>query len=241
MKSTSFPTRIFLIITIFSIPMGFMESAVVVYLREILYPGGFDFPLAPIELHLAITEIIREAATLIMLLAIGILAGRTAPEKFAWFLFSFAIWDIFYYIFLKLLVGWPESLLTWDILFLIPVTWVGPVISPLIVALTMILLAIILIYFSYKTGGIRIKWLEWVMLVSGSLILILAWTWDYSGYILEHYNFSEIWTIPKDDLYRVAIQYIPRKFNWGLFWLGEGIILSGIVLVFRRLGKTNLS
>lgn len=240
MKSILFPTRIFWIVLIFSIAMGFLESAVVVYLREILYPGGFDFPLAPIELHLAITEIIREATTLIMLLTIGILAGRTAPERFAWFLFSFAIWDIFYYVFLKLLVGWPESLLTWDILFLIPVTWVGPVISPVIVAFTMILFAIILIYFSYKSGRVRIKWLEWGIFVSGSLILILAWTWDYSGYILEQYNFSEIWTIPKDDLYQVATQYIPRKFSWGLFWLGEGIILSGIVLLFLRLGKTNL-
>ncbi len=237
MKSITFPTRVFWIVLIFSIAMGFLESAVVVYMREILYPGGFDFPLVPIELHLAITEIIREAATLIMLVTIGILAGRTTTERFAWFLFSFAVWDICYYIFLKLLIGWPESLLTWDILFLIPLTWVGPVISPVIVALTMILLAITVIYFSNKTGNIRIKWLEWGVLISGSLILILAWTWDYSGYILEHFSFSEIWTIPKDDLYQIATQYIPRKFNWGMFWLGEGVILSGIVFLFLRLRK----
>lgn len=237
MKSLSFPTRILLIVTIFSIAMGFFESAVVIYMREILYPGGFEFPLATIEFDLAITEVIREAATLIMLLSIGILAGRTLPEKFAWFLFSFAIWDIFYYIFLKLLAGWPESLLTWDILFLIPITWIGPVISPVIVALTMSLLAIILIYYSNKTGRIRIKWLEWVIFISGSVILILAWTWDYSGYILEHYNFTEIWTIPRDDLYKLATQYIPRKFNWGLYWIGEGIILTGILLLFLRLRK----
>ena len=149
MKSLPFPARILFIITIFSIAMGFMESSVVVYLREILYPGGFDFPLAPINLHLAITELIREAATLIMLLTIGIIAGRTASERFAWFIFSFAIWDLFYYIFLKLLLGWPESLLTWDILFLIPITWVGPVISPVLVALTMILLAVIIIYYNW--------------------------------------------------------------------------------------------
>jgi hypothetical protein len=237
MKSLSFPTRIFWIVTIFSIAMGFFESAVVIYMREILYPGGFEFPLATIEIDLAITEVIREAATLIILLSIGILAGRTLPEKFAWFLYSFAIWDIFYYIFLKLLVGWPESLLTWDILFLIPITWIGPVISPVIVALTMSLLAIILIYYSHKTDHISIKWLEWIIFISGSVILILAWTWDYSGYILEHYHFSEIWTIPKDDLYKLATQYIPRKFNWGLYCIGEGSILTGIVLLFLRLRK----
>ena len=238
MKSIPFPIRILLIVLIFSIAMGFLESAVVVYLREILYPGGFDFPLAPINLHLAITELIREAATLIMLLTIGIIAGRTASERFAWFIFSFAIWDIFYYIFLKLLLGWPESLLTWDILFLIPIMWIGPVISPVIVALTMILLAVIIIYYNSKTGQVMIKWLDWGILISGSLILILTWIWDYSGYILEHFSFSEIRTIPKNDLYEVAIQYIPRKFKWGLFWIGEGIILSGIVLIFLRLRNT---
>ena len=237
MKSPSFPMRIFWIVTIFSIAMGFFESAVVIYLREILYPEGFDFPLAPIEIDLAITELIREAATIIMLLCIGILVGRTLAERFAWFIYSFAIWDIFYYIFLKLLIGWPESLLTWDILFLIPIIWIGPVISPVIVALTMILLAIILIYWSHKTGRISIKWPEWVIFISGSVILILVWIRDYSGYILEHYAFRKIWTIPKDDLYNLSMQYIPRKFNWGLYWIGEGIILTGIVLLFLRFRK----
>jgi len=237
MKSSTFPTRVLLIMLGFAIAMGFLESAVVVYIREILYPEGFTFPLKPFELHLAVTEVIREAATLIILLSVGILAGRTASERFAWFLFSFAVWDIFYYIFLRILIGWPESLLTWDILFLIPITWVGPVISPVIVALTMILLAIIIIYYTSINGRVSIRWQDWVILVTGSLILILAWTWDYSGYILEHYSFSEIWTIPKDDLYQIATQYIPRKFNWGLFLLGEGIILPEIVMLFLRFRK----
>ena len=109
MKSTKFPFRTLLIITLLFIALGYIESAVVVYMREILYPGGFQFPLAPIEMNLAITEIIREFATLVILVCIGMLTGRTFSEKFAWFLYSFAIWDIFYYVFLKLLIGWPES------------------------------------------------------------------------------------------------------------------------------------
>ena len=71
------PVRLLIMVTLFSIAMGYLESAVVVYMRDILYPAGFDFPLAPIELNLAITEIIREAATLIMLLTIGLIAGKT--------------------------------------------------------------------------------------------------------------------------------------------------------------------
>ena len=121
--------------------MGFLEAAVVVYLREILYPGGFSFPLSPVPASLALTEIFREVATLVMLVSIGILAGRKFSTGFAWFIYSFAIWDIFYYIFLKAVLGWPESLMTWDVLFLIPTTWTGPVLTPVLVSLTMILFA----------------------------------------------------------------------------------------------------
>lgn len=237
MKSVSFPLRTLWIVTLFFIAMGYIESAVVVYMREILYPGGFQFPLAPIETHLAITEIIREFATLVVLLCIGMIAGRTFSEKFAWFLYSFAIWDIFYYVFLKLLIGWPESLMTWDILFMIPTTWVGPVITPMIVSFSMILLAMILIYYSSKKDVVKIMRIEWALLIVGSIILILSFTRDYSGYILEHFTFREIWTVPKEDLYRIASEYIPRKFYWGLYWIGETIILAGIGLLWRRLGK----
>jgi hypothetical protein len=72
-----------------------------------LYPGGFSFPLSPIPERLAITELLRELATLVMLAGVGVVAGRNFPERFAWFIFSFGVWDIFYYVFLKLLIGWP--------------------------------------------------------------------------------------------------------------------------------------
>ncbi|MBL7138880.1 MAG: hypothetical protein ISS17_08905, partial [Bacteroidales bacterium] len=134
-----------LLITLFAIAMGFLESAVVVYLRAIYYPEGFAFPLKIIEGPVATTEILREAATLIMLITVAILAARRWIIRFAWFIYIFAIWDIFYYIFLWLLLGWPESLLTWDILFLIPTTWVGPVLAPVINSLTMIALAGVMI------------------------------------------------------------------------------------------------
>ena len=104
-------------VILFSIAMAYLESAVVVYLREIYYPEGFIFPLTPIDSTIAITEFWREVATLVMLLGIGILTGKSAPQRLAFFLLSFAIWDIFYYVFLYVLLGWPASLMTWDILF----------------------------------------------------------------------------------------------------------------------------
>jgi hypothetical protein len=217
--------------------MGYLESSVVVYLRAIFYPEGFAFPLTMMDNQIAITEIFREAATLIMLLGIGIIAGRNSSEKFAWFLYSFAVWDIFYYVFLKLLLNWPESFMTWDILFLIPVTWVGPVIAPVITSLTMIAFALIILFVNQKNKTVRIAVPEWLLLVVGSVILIIAFTWDYSRFMLQHYSFSQIWTVPKKSLYELATQYIPVSFNWWIFVLGEVVILLGIIQFWRRNSK----
>src|SRR4030095_13106258 len=129
-----------LFLLLFSTAMGFLEAAVVIYLRKLYYPGGFDFPLVVIPRDVAVVELFREGATLIMLLAVGFLTGKTTAQRFCYFLFCFATWDIFYYVFLKVFLGWPESLLTWDILFLLPVPWVGPVLAPCLSSLTMILL-----------------------------------------------------------------------------------------------------
>ncbi|MBN2213447.1 MAG: hypothetical protein JW723_04320 [Bacteroidales bacterium] len=234
-------TRIFKTLawlTIFSIAMGYLESAVVVYLRAIMYPEGFAFPLSAFDTHLAVTEIIREAATLIMLAGAGIIAGRTFSERFAWFIYCFAIWDIFYYVFLKALISWPESLMTWDILFLIPATWVGPVITPVIVSITMILLAMIIISNSSKKN-IHISLTEWILFIIGAHILILAFIWDYSKFILNRYSPGEIWRMPDSKpLYELGLQYVPHSFNWLLFWIGEFIIIAGIILLFIRIRKS---
>ena len=109
-------------ITIFAVCMGIFESAIVIYIRELYYPSGFGFPLVPIEPKIAITELLRELASLFMLLSVGVLVGKNLSQRFAWFIYTFAVWDIVYYVFLYLILQWPESLLTWDILFLIPVT-----------------------------------------------------------------------------------------------------------------------
>src|SRR5699024_5303295 len=92
---------------LFSIAMGYLEAAVVVYLRDIYYAGGFVFPLVPIHPRDLETELGREAATLIMLVGVGILAGRTRLQKVSFFLIAFGVWDVFYYVFLKLILGWP--------------------------------------------------------------------------------------------------------------------------------------
>jgi hypothetical protein len=226
---------LFICLTVFSVAMGYLESAVVVYLRKIYYPEGFTFPLIAIDQHTAMIEIFREVATLIMLVGAGFLAARTPTERFGFFLFCFGIWDIFYYIFLKLLIGWPESMLTWDILFLIPVTWVGPVIGPVINSMTMITLSIVISHFTDKNKLIRIKMKEWTLLVLGSLIVIFSYILDYLNYILEDFKRSDFIDPSKQpDLLEKANGYIPLSFPWWIFAIGEILLITAICIFFFR-------
>ncbi len=226
-----------LVVSLFSIAMGLLESAVVIYMREILYPEGFGFPMNRIQPDMMLTELLREGATIIMLLGIGFLAGRNTSERFAWFLYSFAIWDIFYYVFLWLLIGWPPSLMTYDVLFLLPSTWIGPVITPLIVSLTMMAYALLILVVNRQEKDIKIPGISWLLLITGSVILILGFIWDYSAFIMESMTIRDIWTLPKEQVLKLATLYIPRKFNWFLFILGELVILSGILVFYLRFHK----
>ncbi len=219
-------------VSLFAISMGFLETAVVVYLRELYYPEGFAFPLQPINPKIAVVEFLREAATVIMLLVIGILAGKTKTSRFAWFIYAFAIWDLFYYVFLKLLLGWPESLLTWDILFLIPVPWVGPVITPCLVSLTMAALAMLLVRFEEKGISHQFKLHEKVGLWFGGSLVLLSFLWDYCIFTL---NRRETAWLPgsKQALFSEMTNYIPQSFNWWLFGIGEMLVVLMLFTYYK--------
>jgi hypothetical protein len=234
MKNTPI-IRIFFWITLFSISMAFLETSVVVYLRKLYYPEGFDFPFKIIDKDIMVVEIFRELATLIMLLGAGFLSGRSRTEKFGLFLFSFAVWDIFYYIFLKITLNWPSSLMTWDILFLIPTTWVGPVIAPLLISVIMIVFAIIISRSTSRSVQIRIKPLEWMFLISGSFVLIIGFIYDYVRFMLQFFSLSELF-LPSNSskLMQKALLYIPVSFPWLIFLVGLITIMVGITLFYLR-------
>ncbi len=223
--------RKFLWLTAYGIAMGFLESAVVVYLRKLYYPAGFHFPLVPMEPSIAGVEVFREAATVIMLLSIGILTGKNTSQKFAIFIFCFAVWDIFYYIFLKLLLGWPQSLLTWDILFLIPVPWVGPVLCPCLLSLTMAALTAAVISYQEKGINVHLKLKEWVLMIMGCLLTILSFIEDYLKYGMNFTN-----PLPENvyGLLTVFGAYVPSIFNWYIFIAGETLIIAGIISFVKR-------
>jgi hypothetical protein len=233
MKQNSFTILIW--VTIFAVSMGYLESAVVVYLREIYYPEGFAFPLKIMHMHIAVTEIFRELATLVMLGSVGYIAGRSKLEKFGLFIFAFGVWDIFYYVFLKLILGWPASLFTWDILFLLPTTWVGPVLAPVINATSMVIFGGLIWYFQSKSQLVQVKIQEWVLLLVGSLIVVWAYIEDYVSFLRKEFSLSEIF-FPKDSgrLIESATRYVPEEFSWWIFWIGQLVILAGIGLWYLR-------
>jgi hypothetical protein len=224
-------------VTIYSIAMGFLEAAVVVYLRALYYPQGFAFPLVPIAPELARVELIREVATVVMLLAVGWIAGKNLAQRFALFVLSFAVWDIFYYLALRLTIGWPESLFTWDILFLVPVPWVGPVASAVFVAVLMIVLALAMLVASGRANA----WLtreEFGVFTVASVVLATAWAWDFAEWALREHSFGAfLGAALGGEIFAIARTYVPQVFSWGIYSLGVVIWCGGVAWYWRRVQR----
>jgi len=202
--------RASLALILFGVAFGYVEAAVVVYLRHIseplrlaLYPGRASsdlFPLIPIgqlspaHVRLLIVEIGREAATLLMLAGAGLLAARQRGQWIAGFAIAFGVWDISFYLFLKLFLDWPASLLTWDILFLIPVPWVGPVLAPVIISAALTVCGFLVLTRDWEGRQIDATLGHWAGLTGGALLVIASFTWDYraltGGASPEHFNWA---------------------------------------------------
>jgi len=203
--------RFYLIIcAIFSIAMAYLESAVVVYLRELYYPEGFKFPLKEIPTFIYITEIGREIATIVMLWAIAKLVAHNAREWFAYFAYNFGVWDIWYYIWLKLLLNWPATFLEWDILFLIPVPWGGPVLAPVLVSAALITAAYIILYLEHRNTPLKFSKLDWLLEILAGLIVIISF-------------------LTQSDI--LIAQQFPQHYPWWLFAVG---FILGLLIFIRR-------
>src|SRR5215475_10023470 len=96
------PLRVWLTVALYAMAMAWVESAVVYYLRTMIdrIEPYQAYPL-PVAGGIGLAEMVREAATLIMLFAVGVLAGRTWRSRIAYSAIAFGIWDIFYYVFLR--------------------------------------------------------------------------------------------------------------------------------------------
>lgn len=201
-------------LAIYAVAMAYVESAVVVYLRAIYYPHGFDFPLALMPPGMVAIEIGREAATLIMLLGVAALAGADRWEWFLAFCLSFGVWDISYYAWLWIFIRWPPSLFTWDVLFLIPVPWIGPVLAPLLVSGALVAGSLLLL--RLKAQGVRLSFSApvWTLAVTGGLLVLRSFVIDFAG---------------------VLQQRVPPPFHWGVFAIGLGLAMTALALGVSRL------
>jgi hypothetical protein len=159
--------------------MGWLEAGVVVYLRALYYPEGFGFPLIIIPQQIAVVELVRETTTLLMLLSVAVLAGRDRHDRFFVFGYLFGVWDIVYYLGLWAFLDWPDSPLTWDVLFLIPVPWLGPVIYPVLISCCLI--GGYLLHEALRRRGraIALTSAEWSVAVVGAVVVVVAFCWNW--------------------------------------------------------------
>lgn len=201
---------------VFALAFGWIEASVVVYLRAISQPelgviAGFQFPLVSVPAHLAAVEIVREACTLFVLGAVAWLAGRRLADRMGAFLLLFGLWDLTYYAGLWLVLGWPDSLTAWDILFLIPLPWVAPVWAPATVAGVFVIAGSYLFWTVDRPR--RYGWNDIAILVGSALVIIAA--------------FLAEWRVVFDG-------EVPQRFPLWLFWTGVVLGTSWFVRVERR-------
>ena len=203
--------RLLLIYLFFGISMAYLETAVVVYLRLLYYPHGFRFPLMQIPFHIALIETGREAATLLMLWLVARMAAKSFKEQFALFIYTFAVWDIFYYIWLEVLLGWPQGVWDWDILFLIPVPWIAPWLAPAIVSAALIFSAVLILFYEQRFTEYILSKTEWLGEIFCAAIIL----------------FTFFYQTP--DVLRGGI---PGYYPWWLFGLA---MAAGLTIFLRRL------
>lgn len=166
----------------FAVAMAFVEAAVVVYLRALL-GGGALFPMQELPPRLLAIEVGREAATIAMLASVAALSIRGGLRRAGAFLLVFALWDIFYYVWLYVMIGWPSGPAEWDILFLIPLPWVGPVWSVLLISAGMIAFAAAFLRAPEQAPfapGVR----GWALGICGAIVVVVTYVfeWKKIGY-----------------------------------------------------------
>jgi hypothetical protein len=210
-----------LAVVVFAAAMAWMEAATVVYLRTLV--GRLEpyqpNPL-PLENSLAGTEIVREAATMVMLLAAAWLAGRTPGHRFGYWALAFGVWDILYYAFLAVIGPWPRSVWDWDVLFLIPLPWWGPVLAPTGIAALMV-----------AGGTLVTQWGDAKRPVWPSRG---AWALGVGGAFVALYVFMEDALRAASGGAAALAAVLPERFDWPWFLVALGLMAAPVLDALRQ-------
>lgn len=206
-------------LTLFAIAMALFEAVLVIHLRGLYYPDDplSLFPLVPLSDRDLALELGRETATLLMLLAVAKLTERGWLRVFAAFVYLFGLWDIFYYVWLKLLIGWPTQWGEWDVLFLIPWPWLGPWIAPALIALLFVI------------------WGGWILLSSRTRYVSAL---SISAFVAGSALGLTAFLLPAYPLLaggKAAVAaFMPQTFPWGFYHVGFGLMAVGLWLAARQ-------
>ena len=212
----------FAIVIAFAIAMAQVEAASVFYIRA-LVDRIEPYQVNPLPIHGALgnVELWREAATLVMIATLGMLAGRTWRHRAGYAAIAFGTWDIFYYVFLRLMSGWPRTLLDWDILFLLPLPWWGPVLAPVTIAMLMIVWGTLVTQSTSRATEAR-----WAATLAGiGIVVALAVFMIDAWRALPHGRDA-------------VLQVLPTTFNWPMFWVALLLMASPVLhqLAFSVVG-----
>lgn len=213
--------RRLVVVAVFAVAMALLEAVVVVYIRRLLVITDEQVSLG----YLLTTEVWREAATLVMLAAVGWLAGRRRAERLAFSLFAFGLWDIWYYVWLWVFIDWPGDLLDWDILFLIPLRWWGPVLSPMLIAVLMSVSAALAVRRLERGERLEITPARVGGVMAGGMLALYVFMSDSLHALLRG----------QEDWHTLR----PGPFKWPLFLLALGVMAwsSWLVVGSRELGS----
>jgi hypothetical protein len=196
----------------FALAFGYVEGAVAHYLRLHLYPGGFDDTISlVVDAHTLAVETGRELCTLLLMVSVAALTRGPFPRRLASFTFVFGIWDLSYYAALWLFEGWPASLTDWDLLFLIPVPWFGPVLAPMVISAIGIAGAVSVHLILDRRGELVLPW-SGLTLINAALV---AWEISFMAHGGSPTEF-------------------PERYRWWLFLLGVALSSAGYLLTWQR-------
>ncbi len=215
-------------VVLFAAAFAWVEAAAVTYLRvHIGRVEPYQADPLPITNSLGQIELVRELATLIMLLSIGHLAGRDRRTRLAYAILAFGAWDIFYYLFLRIQLGWPRTLTDWDVLFLLPLPWWGPVIAPMIIAVILAFASSLIALFDRTDFQLCPTSKAWLLFIPGAFLALIVFMQDALR-ALPH----------GEEAVRAAL---PTSFAWPFFGLALLLMSAPIVDLLMQIRSAESS